>query len=255
MDQKAYETILAGLEPVFEAQKLRESPDAPGVYLNDKKAVRVEYDEPRKLFKLSAADVTEGEAVQFKELAAWLFDETHTPRDAAAVSEDFGESLRELFGMKKQTGGNALRDVALPSKAASGATPNVEALAQRFLAIFPQYKDTYREHMAKYGEFLYQDFFAQTAAVKLRELAADPKASKKQLGKFFSMLNEMYAEGDANVSSTVTYTILGNAFGGNLERFDELKDYMEDCPYLRQNGRAMLQCIKGSKKLQAGLAR
>lgn len=253
MDQKAYETIMEGLEPVFEAQKLLASPDAPGVYLNDKKAVKVDYDEQRKLFRLSAADIEEGKEVQFRELSAWLFDETHNLRDAKAVSEDFGDSLRELFGMKKQQAGS-LKEVALPSKAASGATPNVEALAQRFLAIFPQYKDAYREHMAKYGEFLYQSFFSQTAAVKLKELAADPKANKKQLGKFFTMLNEMYAEGDANVSSTVTYTILGNAFGGDLERFDALKDFMEDCPYLRQNGRAMLQCIKGNRKLKEGLS-
>ena len=114
------------------------------------------------------------------------------------MAEDFADSLREIFGMKKQV--SNLKDVALPSKAASrGPTPNVEALAQRFLAIFPQYKDAYREHMAKYGEFLYQDFFARTAAVKLKELCADPKANKKQLEKFFDLLNEMYAEGDANV--------------------------------------------------------
>lgn len=254
MDQKAYETIVAGLEPVFEDQKLHASPDAPGVYLNDKKAVKVDYDEQRKLFRLSAANIEEGKEVQFKELSAWLFDETHNLRDAKAVSEDFADSLRDLFGMKKPSAEN-FKDVALPSKSASGATPNVEALAQRFLAIFPQYKDVYREHMAKYGEFLYQNFFAQTAAVKLKELVVDPKANKKQLGKYFTMLNEMYAEGDANVASTVTYTILGNAFGDDLETFDSLKDFMEDCPYLRQNGRAMLQCIKGKKKLREGLSR
>lgn len=251
MNEKAYETIIAGLEPVFEAQKLEQSPDAPGVFLNDKKAVQVSYDEKKKLFRLLTADVEEGKEVQFREVSAWLFDETHNLRDAKAVAEDFADSLREIFGMKKQV--SNLKDVALPSKAASGATPNVEALAQRFLAIFPQYKDAYREHMAKYGEFLYQDFFARTAAVKLKELCADPKANKKQLEKFFDLLNEMYAEGDANVSSTVTYTILGNAFGGDVEKFDSLKDYMEKCPYLRQNGRAMLHCIKGNKKLQAGL--
>lgn len=251
MDQKAYETIIAGLESVFTAQNLTESPDAPGVYHNGSKAVKVAYDEERKLFKLYAADIAEGQEVQFKELSAWLFDDTHNLRDAKAVAMDFEETLQELFGMKKQV--STLRDVALPSKAASGATPNVEALAQRFLAIFPQYKDAYREHMAQYGEFLYQDFFSQTAAVKLRELAQDPQKNKKQLQKLFDVLNEMYAEGDANVSSTVTYTILGNAFGGDVEKFDSLKEYMEECPYLRQNGRAMLQCIKGNKKLQAGL--
>lgn len=254
MDQKAYETIIAGLEPVFAAQNLQASPDAPGVFLNDKKAVKVDYDEQKQLFKLFAADIAEGEEVQFKELSAWLFDDTHTLRDAAAVAEDFEESLRDLFSMKKQSAAN-IKDVALPSKAASGATPNVEALAQRFLAIFPQYKDEYREHMAKYGEFLYQDFFASTAAVRLRQMAEDPKANKKLLGKLFTMLNEMYAEGDANVSSTVSYTILGNAFGGDLDKFDSLKDFMADCPYVRQNGRVMIQLIKGNKKLQDGLIR
>lgn len=253
MDQKAYETIIAGLEPVLTSQEMAESPDAPGVYLNGKHAVKVEYDEDKKLFKLFAAEVAEGKEVQFKELSAWLFDDSHTLRDAKAVAIDFEECLQTLFGLKKQA--SSLRDVALPTKAASGETPNIEALAQRFLAIFPQYKDTYREHMAQYGEFLFQDFFANTAAKKLQELCENPQKNKKQLQKFFDMLNEMYAEGDASVSSTVTYTILGNAFAGDVDKFDSLKEYMEACTYLRQNGRAMLQCIRGNKKLQAGLER
>lgn len=247
MDEKLLKIIMDTMLPLFGEQDMKESKDAPGVYLNDKKAVKVEYDESRSMVFMYAADIAEGEAVDFREISGWLFDESHGERDAKVIGDDFDESLREELGIKKTALGSR-KDIALPSKNVAGETPNVEALAQRFLAIFPQYKDVYKEHIAQYREFLYEDFFSKTAAVQLKELIADPGPNKKKLIKLFELLNEMYAEGDANVSSTVTYTILGGAFGGNIELFDSVKEYMEECTYVRQNGRAMIGYIKSKKK-------
>lgn len=250
MAHKYYENILAGLKDFFSSQGLTASPDAPEIYLNDKKAVRIDYDDQRHLFLLKAADIEEGQPVEFRQLSSYLFDDSHGPNDAKAVAYDFEESLQKEFGVKKGRAAGSSQ-AELPSKAVKGETPNVEALANRFLTLFPQFKDAYKEHVAEYGELLYGEFFLKTAAPHLRTLAEDK--NKKALAKYFAMLEELYAEGDKNVAGTITYVIIGGAFGPDLALYDSMKDYMADCKYLRPAGRAMVEYLKTHKKELAAL--
>lgn len=252
MANNYYSEIISGLTPLFNEQGFKHSPDAPEIYLNDKKAVRVAYEEDRKMFTLNIADIVEGEGVDFREVSGWLFDESHGSRDAAVIAEDFASIIKEELGIAPVRAA-VRRDVALPSKNAAGTTPGVEAFAKRFMDIFPQYKEVYKEDVAKYGEFLYDDFFSKTAAVKLRELTTKEGFNKKHITKLFSLLNEMFAEGDKKVSDTIMFTIIGGAFGGDVELFDSMKEYYADCPYIRQNGRTMVVTIAGNKKYRDAL--
>lgn len=254
MANKYYDTILSQLKPFLTEQGFAQSPDAPEIYLNGQKAVKIAYNDKRKMFLLYMADVIEGEGVDFKELSGWLFDDSHGEKDAIVIAEDFQKAISGELGLAP-TKGKIQREVSLPSKNAEGQTPGVEALAKRFLDLFPQYKPVYKDDVAKYGEFMYDDFFAKTAAVKLKELTTQEGFSKKHLVKFFTMMNDLFAEGDNNVASTIMFTILGGAFGGDLALFDSMKDYYADCPYIKQNGRVMISMIASKKQYQEALKR
>jgi len=70
LNNKFYDEIIKGLQPLFSEQGLKESPDAPEIYLNDKKAVQVIYDDNKKMFLLNIADIIDGESVEFTEVSA-----------------------------------------------------------------------------------------------------------------------------------------------------------------------------------------
>lgn len=251
--EQYYNEIIGALSGLFAEQGFHESPDAPGIYLNDSKAVRVEYSTDRKMFLLLLADIVEGEGVDFKEAAGWLFDESHSAKDAAVIAEDFAGVIRASLGIETQKSVLKPQKVSMPTKNAAGTTPGVEAFAKRFLDMYPEYKGYYKESVTKYGEFLYEDFFRNTAAKQLREMISSDNFNKKHLVKLFTMLNDFYAEGDSNVSSIIMFTILGGAFGGDVERFESFAEYYADCPYIKQNGRVMIGVIAKNKKYKDAL--
>ena len=249
--EKYFDEIIAHLQPLFDEHGFKKNDNAQGVYLNDKTAVRIKYDESRTMFTLETAAIADGESVNFAEISGWLFDGDHDSKDAAVIAEDFQNNIKAELGIKTE-GMITSREVRLPEKNTAGTVPGVEALARRFMDIFPQYKDTYKADMEKYGEFMYHNFFKNTAAVKLRELSSDPKSNKKHLVKLLTLLNEMYAEGDTNVSNTIAYTIIGGAFRGDTTLFDSITEHYDDLPYIKQNGRVMIEMLAKNSALHAG---
>ncbi|HHW46671.1 MAG TPA: hypothetical protein GXX17_07210 [Clostridiales bacterium] len=242
---KYYDEILMALKEFYESQDLKPSADAPEIYMNQKHAVKIAYNYDKKLFELKVAEIKEGQAVEFNTVASWLFDENHTSRDVKAVAIDFEDTLKSIFGIK--TSKVNTKDVSLPTKADSD-TPNIDAFTGKFLKLFPEYKDTYREHVSKYGEFLYVDFFKNTAAVKLRELIENKDKSK--LIKMIDLLNEFYTEGDSKVSHMIVVVIIGGAFGSDMAKFESVKEYFNEYTHLNSASRAMIQYIAKNKKLQ-----
>ena len=251
MNTAALEVILQGIKPVLDEQGMKRQEGDEEIFLGDKYAVKVWYDEKPMMFKLDVATLEEGQPVDFNTVSSWLFDDAHNERDAAAIAADFADSLSIAFGVKKAV--VRQREISLPSKAAPGSTPGVEAFAQRFLTLFPQFKDTYKEDFAQYGEFLYENFFSKTAAVHLKALVAEK--NKKQLVKFFNMLDEFYVEGDYNVQSVITYTIIGGAFGDDLALFEEMQPYLTDAQHLVVPCRTMIGQVISKEKRGSGSAK
>lgn len=243
--KKYYDEILNSLKDLYQSQELKVSPDAPDIYMNQNYAVKIAYNAERKLFELMVAKIEEGQEVKFDTVSSWLFDENHTSRDAKSIAIDFEDTLKSIFGIKKNK--VTTKDVSLPTKSA-GDYPNIDAFTGKFLKLFPEYKDTYKEHVSKYGEFLYVDFYKNTAVVKLKELIENKNKSK--LTKMIELLNEFYVEGDSKVSNLIVVVIIGGAFGKNMEMFESVKDFFSEHTHLNTASRAMIQHISKNKKLQ-----
>lgn len=253
MDNKFLNEILSALNEFLSSQGFVAEGETVGCFYNDKKSIKIFYDERNQQFVLQCADIAEGGSKgEYRNLSNWLFDDSHGSRDTAIIAEDFNLCLSEEMGIIKPKVKKS-GDVALPSKAEVGATPGIEAFTQKFLALFPQYKDEYRDHVAKYGEYLYLDFLKNTAAVKLRELATDKSANKKQLVKYFDMLGEMYTDGDKTVSNVIVGVIIAGAFKDDIALFESCYEFMDECTYIKNAGKHILEIVRHNKKFAEAL--
>ncbi len=207
-----------------------ESNETGDQFQNNRFAFRVSHDEANKMLQFEVAEVAEsGEVGEFKSASSWLFEEPENLRDAESAGLDFLDSLKTYMGIRNlRTNRNG--EVALPRKE-SGATPNVEALAVKTLAVFPALKETYKEHVSYYGSFLAIEFFKTTLAKKLGELL-DEK-NKKSLKKVFAMLGDMYEEGDRQVQNIIVGVVLCGAVRGYPTREATALEYLDDYNFLK----------------------
>jgi len=247
MDTKAYDAIISELGNFFKTQEMKPlaaKGESEKVYANSEKAVKVTYDQQKKLFALNLGEVDGKQVTDWSELSCWLFDESHDIKDAKAIGADFEDILKDSFKMKTQKKRLADQDGgAVKGKGEEKNNRVPEAMAQRFLAICPQYKEQYNRDAQKYDAFLADDFFSKTAA---QELISFLRANdKKPLERLFNMLNDFYLDGNEDTRSLITMTILAK-----LHDYPELQEpafsHMSD--YLAKSARAALQLEAKPKK-------
>lgn len=242
--------LLELLGPIFKELNFKESEG--GIMLRDDFAIKIDYDEDASLINLKGAKAQEGEQLEFITLSQYLFDSTHSSRDLKAVALDFEDTLRSELGEKKTV---ERKRVALPTRAAAGETPTIEAFTKGFLDIFPQYRDAYRDMLSEQGSFLYVDFYKTYGVEKMLELASG-KGTDKQLGKYLTFLGKYYAEGDKYVVAVITSVIFAGSFYNNRALFDEVvAPRIKDIKYLNTAAVNAVDYAAKSKKLQAVFAK
>lgn len=217
MDNRYIEKVLEELNPLFAEQGFKE---ADGVYKNDKKAVKVEYNESRQSYVLFVADIDEdGKQTDFSELTAWLFDDSQNEKDALSVGMDFADTLRKNMGIKAKI--SAATAVELPTATKGGAV-KIAGFTKKLLDIYPQYKDEYKEHVALYGNFLYLNFFAKTLVVQIKE--AMQSGNKKTVKKLYELLENGYINGDKDTINAIVASLAAAAY--NDQKIKEAIDNM-----------------------------
>lgn len=247
MEKKYFNEIITFMSKTIATYGFQPVKDAEYTFAGETKAFRVVYDE-NKQFCLQVADVNEGEAGIYTNKATWLFDENHSAKDTLVIAEDFEETLLKELGVQRQPARSA-GGVALPSKTLAGQAPNIEGLTQKLLAIFPEFKETYKEELARTGEYLYVDFMCKTFVPKLRQVMAG--GNKKQIAKIMDLLGKMYYEGDTAVSNVVVGVLIAGTFKGDAEGFARCAESLTNYPYLRTAGLQILQCLEKNKKYAA----
>lgn len=243
MEQKIIDAVLAEIRPTLTANGFEEK---NGIFAGEKKAFKVEYNEEKQIFCLLAADVIAGEQGEFAVASSYLFDSTQRESDAVSVGIDFNDTLTTILGVNTRVvrrGG----EVALPSKSA-GDTADIGELANRILAIFPAYKDLYKERVAADGEFLYIDFFMETATKEIATLLDEN--NKKKLKKIYDTLNDLYVRGDRSVGNAIIVVILGGALKGDADKTAKMLEGLADFPYLQKPVRQIALRTKKDRLLK-----
>lgn len=194
MNEECQKAVISEMQVLLDGQKFTECED---YFKNENKAVKVNYNESAKQLELLVADVENGSVGEFSLADSWLFEEDQTAADATVAGTEFAETLRKQLGVKKEVKAS---NVALPT-ASGGAEEGISALTQKLLAVFPQYKETYRASVAADGHFYALKFYA---AYFVPAITAYFEAeNKKQQKKFVDMLAEMYVKTDSQTGDLI----------------------------------------------------
>lgn len=223
MNQEAYNIVIQLIRPVLQEKEFAPVKGHETVYSNGKQAYQVVYREDNRVFELQSAELEESGEIpeDWDTVTNYLFDESSTEKDAKSVGLDFAETLEEKLGIRKKK--QTPVSYALP-KAPKNAN-NLDRFTQRFLALFPQYKDHYSRMMERYGRFLPDAFFSETAAPLMISLLR--QGDKKALTKFFDLLNTFYMDGNAQVRSIINATIVYE-LGSHREYEPLAMEYMSE---------------------------
>ncbi len=257
MDIKYINEISSAMHDFMNSHGFSSENQEVGTWNGEGKTYKVAYLNERKSFCVSVSTINaEGETIDFNELSSWYFDvASHGANDTKCIAEDFIKAIAKDNNIKiVTTADKGFEEIALPKKAEVGTEPNVEAFTQKFLAMFPQYKDTYKAMMVKYGDFLYVEFYKNYGIEKMKELMADESKNKKLLQKYWKMLGEMHYEGDSTVGDIICTVIIAGTFFENPAAFTAAADkYLADYPFLKSAARASVLGFKKNKKLRKAL--
>ncbi len=240
MDKKYFDAIIGEMQVLLDGQKFVKDGD---IYKNDRKALKIEYNEQSKQFVLMVAEVENEEISEFSAVSSWLFDETQTERDALAVGVDFADTLRAQLGVKKE---RTAATVDLPI-ADKGDTATISALTQKLLATFPQFKESYKASVQKYNKFLHLDFFAENFIPAIKQLMET--GTKKQHKKLFDMLSDMYNTGNGETTDAVV-AIICAAIYENEKGAQIFSEQTAENKHLAAAVREFSKVLAKNKKLQ-----
>lgn len=177
------------------------------VFEGEKGAIKLEYD--GRIITMYQGDTSDDTT---KRISSSLLDENPDPRDIKYIISEFTETLQKKFGQSKaiQKKGPAQKNATQTvSKNAvkNGSSYDANTLASRLCHVFPELRYEYQDNIARYGEFLGEDFFTKygTKTIINAIKENDPQTMKKM----FQVLNEIYEDGTNDTQSLIAVTILG----------------------------------------------
>ena len=190
-----------------------------------------------------------------------LFDaETADDREIKYIVNDFSDSVNETYGKKGKNSKKLPQPVSKAAAKSGTVYFDLITLGSRFVQVYPELKEAYKENIEKYGEspilyaggvisdalikrYLAERFDASFAEVetlrtkhaatvleydgnaKLRETVKEN--NPVQMRKLFNMLNNVYNDGTNQVQSVIVVTILGSLYDDET-LLANCVDYMED---------------------------
>lgn len=195
-------------------------------YQNKEVAVMVQWEEETHKITLNMAGVADAKDNVYGEVSQWQFDPSaHDERDAKSIANDFEDTLRERFG------NGQIQNVKMPESIPRSAVKNsnmeydAKTLATRLATIYPELKDTVKQNVVQYGDFLPEEFFSKSAAPKVIETIGS--GNKTAIKKLFNCLNEIYEDGNNEVQGIVAVTLLGG-MKNDPKMLETAKEFMAD---------------------------
>ncbi|MGN0523970.1 MAG: hypothetical protein ACI4IG_06830 [Eubacterium sp.] len=178
-------------------------------FSGDKGSYRIVYDEKQKILSFECS--YDEESDDFKTISRSLFElEGATDKDVKSASNEALDEMEHLFKARKKVD---LDKVKMPksvsrTKAKNGIISyDVDSLANRFGALYPEFKNDIKQNVVDYGEFLPETFFMEIGTPKVLDVIKNGKPEEQK--KLFKMLGEVYEDGTNEVQDIIGVTILG----------------------------------------------
>lgn len=246
MNNRYFENVIKEMQPFFDQNGFKE---IDGVYKSDKKVASVEYNDERQMYILKTADIAEDGSYELAEANAWLFDDSQNAKDAEAVGIDFTSTLKAELGIKHTRSATAASAVDLPTASKDGAY-NVTAFTKKMLDVFPVLKDEYKAHVARYGNFLYLNFFGEKLVPQIKAVILEN--NKKNVKKLFDVFQNAYLQGDRDTVNTVVAVIAAACVGDDKVKENVIAALGENKHFI-DSLTQFIPVISSNKKLSAAL--
>ena len=221
--------------------------ESTGEFIKDNTKFTVKFVEESKMISLEYTENTEadGSAVV---LSSWLYE--GNAGDVPVIIEDFCEQIGVKLGIAKPSASVLPQNVAMPTKKAKGDEQDMESLTQKMLAIFPAFKDDYKENVATYKSFLYVDFYKKTVVPKMREYTDNMAANKRNLDKIFKALAEVYYNCDRATGDVICGLIVAGTFYDRQDLLDGCLSYLSEYPVFVTACKEAVAAAAKNKKFQ-----
>ena len=246
MDNRYFENVIKEMQPFFDQNGFKE---IDGVYKSDKKVASVEYNDERQMYILKTADIAEDGSYELAEANAWLFDDSQNAKDAEAVGIDFTSTLKAELGIKHTRSATAASAVDLPTASKDGAY-NVTAFTKKMLDVFPVLKDEYKAHVARYGNFLYLNFFGEKLVPQIKAVILEN--NKKNVKKLFDVFQNGYVQGDRDTVNVIVAVIAAACVKDDTAKANAIAA-LGDNKHFIDSVTQFIPIVASNKKLSASL--
>ncbi|MBQ3904579.1 MAG: hypothetical protein II744_06330 [Eubacterium sp.] len=180
-------------------------------FASDSGVYRLVHDSESNILSFECAYTVDGETGDFSTVSRLLLDPADfDEREARSTANEIIEEIERLFKVKKQVN---LDKVKMPksvsrTKAKNGIISyDVDSLANRFGALYPEFKDIIKQNVVDYGEFLPETFFTEHGNAKVLDVIKSGNEAEQK--KLFKMLGEIFEDGTNEVQDIIAVTILG----------------------------------------------
>ncbi len=244
MDNRYIGKVISEMQPFLDENGFVSLEDY--TFKNDKKAVKVEYSETRQMYLLLCADISEdGSIGEFSEIEAWLFDDSQFERDAESVGIDFVDTLRKNLGIKvRRSVNNSAVDLPTAQK---GDKYTVSVFTKKVLDTFPQYKESYKEYVAKYGNFLYLNFFGKYLVPQIKQTLNE--STKKSTKKILDMVEPAYMDGDRDTVNAVVACLAAACYDDEKTK-TAVFDMLSENTHFKAAVEAFIPVLKSKKQIR-----
>lgn len=222
MDFNAFQLIQNALSAELaqqgfkDPQPLEDTEGQAVLFAAEEVAYSLLYDGKKKSFMLRSTNLDgDGKPTAWRTLSTWLFDEESGERsDAESIINDFLEVIR---------GPKRVEMVQQQRKRAKGEDRNVDPLffVNRLVNMFPDLKEPLNEEKIIYGQVRYITFIKKSVLPELESLLRDYPDSEPA-HKLAELLDDMYANGDLDLRSIVTYVVIDGLSAGSYEKLYEM---------------------------------
>lgn len=224
--------------------------NSENVFESAEKLIAVNYDDAKQMYTLSIAEKAEEGEAEYKQINAWLFDDSQNAKDAESVGIDFVATLRKEFGIKtKRVADTSAIDLPTASKSDS---MNIQWFTKKMLDVFPAIKDDYKSHIAVYGNFLYINFFGEHLVPLLINLFEN--GTKKQIKKFYDVLEDAYVKGDKDTVNIMIAVLCAAAYNNDTVTAG-IKEMLGEDKHFLSSFENFLPAFSKNKKLLSALVK
>lgn len=180
-------------------------------FKGEKGAYKISYDAEATVMVFGCAAAGADKESEYEAVSKSLFElDSYDERDAKSFANEISDEVRSIYKTKKQVDIDKIKmpKAVSRSKAKNGIISyDTDSLANRFGVLYPDMKDSIKENISKYGEFLPETFFMEIGTARVLDVIANGTEAEQK--KLFKMLNEVYEDGTNEVQDIIGVTILG----------------------------------------------